>query len=59
MSKYNEHSEILEIKQRLCELISYIIWLEENKHITQRTKEELLKRINPDVFEGSVKLWHH
>lgn len=52
MSKYNAVSELTKIQQRLCNLISYILWLYDNNYISERTRDELLKRINPDYKEG-------
>lgn len=49
MRKYNPVSELTIIQQRLCNLIEYILFLYEKKYISERTKNELLKRINPDV----------
>lgn len=46
-------SEVNDIKQRLCNLVSYILWLYEKKYINERTKDELLKRINPEAYERS------
>lgn len=47
---YNMQGELNELKQRICNLVSYIIWLYDEHYITQRTRDELLKRINPNVF---------
>ena len=52
MSEYNPVKEVNELKQIICNLISYILWLYDKKYITERTKNELLKIINPNMMKG-------
>lgn len=53
MSKYNVVANLEDIQQILCNLVAYILWLFDNNYINERTKNELLKRINPEVYEKS------
>ena len=52
MSEYNPVKRVNELEQILCNLISYILWLYEKKYISERTKNELLKIINPNMMKG-------
>lgn len=59
MSKYNIIDNIEEIQQRLCNVISYVLYLYDKKIITERTRDELLKICNPDVYaERNGKTWN-
>lgn len=49
MTSYNVISENKELKQKICNLISYILWLYDKHLISERTKEELLKRCDLNV----------
>ena len=51
MGKYNNKNSILDFQQNLVNLIDYIITIYNKGYITERTKDELLKRINP-TLEG-------
>ena len=52
MSKYNVVENVKDLQQRICNIVCYVMWLYENKHISERTKNELLKLCNPNVKEG-------
>ena len=54
MSKYNPVQEVNELKQILCNLISYIIWLRDNNYISDKTKDNLLNIINPEMKGGET-----
>lgn len=51
MRKYNTESKINEIEQRLCNVVSYVLFLYEKNIITERTKNEILKLCNPEVYK--------
>lgn len=51
MSKYNIIQNIEDTQQRLCNIIAYTLWLYEKKLISERTRDELLKLCNPDVYK--------
>lgn len=55
MSKYNYNDNLEELQQTLCNVISYVIYAAEKGYITQRTKEEILKIINPELMKGGEK----
>lgn len=55
MGKYNVTDNIEDIQQRLCNVISYVLYLYEKKIITERTRDELLKLCNPDVYKEGIK----
>lgn len=44
MSEYNIKREVKELQQKLCNVVSYVLWLYDKKLISERTKNELLKR---------------
>lgn len=44
MTSYNVIKENSELKQKICNIISYVLWLYDKKLISERTKDELLKR---------------
>ena len=52
MSEYNPVKRVNELEQIICNLVSYILWLRDKNYITERTKNELLKIINPDMMKG-------
>lgn len=51
MGKYKVLENIEEIQQRLCNVISYVLYLYEKNIITERTKKEILKICNPKIEE--------
>lgn len=53
MSKYNILDNLEDIEQRLCNVISYVLYLYDKKIISERTRNEILKICNPDVYKGS------
>lgn len=48
MSKYNSESQIKEIQQRIANMVSYILFCYEKGYITERTKKEMLKILDPN-----------
>lgn len=50
--EYNIVKREQELQQRICNIISYTLWLYEKKLISERTKDELLKLCNP-ISKGS------
>lgn len=59
MGKYNVIDNLEEIQQRLCNVISYVLFLYDKKIISERTRNELLKICNPDVYsERNDKTWN-
>lgn len=52
---YNVIKEKDELQQRICNIISYVFWLYEKGHITERTRNELLKLCNPSLNVGDIK----
>lgn len=55
MSKYNYNSNIEDLQQTLCNVISYVIFAFEKGYISERTKDEILKIINPGLMKGGEK----
>lgn len=49
MSYDSNTKEIMELQQKLCNIISYVLYLYEKKIITERTKDEILKICNGDT----------
>lgn len=49
MAKYNIKKEVEELQQKICNIISYVLWLYDKKLISERTKDELLKRCDLNV----------
>ena len=43
---YNPNEKIIELQQKICNIISYVLWLYEKKLISERTKDEILKICN-------------
>lgn len=52
MGKYNNKLSVADFQQNLVNLIDYVLTIYNKGYITERTKDELLKRINPEVKEG-------
>lgn len=44
MKEYNIKREVKELQQKICNIVSYVLWLYEKKLISERTRDELLKR---------------
>jgi hypothetical protein len=44
MKEYNIKNQVKELQQKICNIVSYVLWLHEHKYISDKTKEELLKR---------------
>ena len=42
---YNPNEKIIELQQKICNIISYVLWLYEKKLISERTKDEILKNM--------------
>lgn len=49
---YNVVKKVEEYQQIICNLISYILWLYDNKYISERTKNELLSRCEGSKDHG-------
>lgn len=47
---YNVVKKVEDYQQIICNIISYVLWLYEKRYIDERTKNELLKRCNPDEY---------
>ena len=39
-----QKDDMQELQQKICNIVSYVLWLYEKKLISERTKNELLKR---------------
>ena len=50
MSKYDIRTEKENIEQRLCNVISYVLMLYRTHKIDEKTKNDLLKICNPNVY---------
>ena len=48
---YNPNEKIIELQQKICNIISYVLWLYEKKLISERTKDEILKICNGETKE--------
>lgn len=48
-----------EIQDMLVKLVEYILYCAEHGYMTNRTKEELLKIINPVEYEGDYNERKH
>ena len=44
MAEYNIKREVKELQQKICNIVSYVLWLYDKKLISERTRDELLKR---------------
>ena len=55
MSYDSNTKEIIELQQKLCNIISYVLYLYEKKIISERTKDEILKICNGETKKSCKK----
>ena len=44
MNEYNIKKQVKDLQQKIWNIVSYVLWLYDKKLISERTKNELLKR---------------
>ena len=49
-NKYNAKEQVKEYQEKIVKLVDYIIFCYSKGFITERTKDELLKIINPEIY---------
>ena len=55
MSYDSNTKEIIELQQKLCNIISYVLYLYEKKIISERTKDEIIKICNGETKDYARK----
>lgn len=49
-SKYNAKEQVKEYQEKIIKLVDYILFCYSKHFISERTKDELLKIINPEIY---------
>lgn len=49
-NKYNAKEQVKEYQEKIVKLVDYIIFCYSKGFISERTKDELLKIINPEIY---------
>lgn len=49
-NKYNAKEQVKEYQEKIIKLVDYILFCYSKHFISERTKDELLKIINPEIY---------